>query len=350
MLQNHNMNYRVFSTLVCCLLILVGNYSSAQTPYDDFVPSTGIKPMLSLPSKIYRVNNVDTSSAVKYLLFEKGSNTLLYVGQNDNLIAAEILEAREIKWWSVDPKASKSPELTPYRFGFNNPIRYNDPDGQWEWDAVGNLSAHEGDNAGTLSTFLGANIQSSILFLIRGGYTPNNNGNFNLAAGQQISKNHLWIATNQETSTVVNNTTEATLHYFNGNGEPADVGDKTTNELITSTKFQEKHAKITSQHVEPSGYFSVDMTNKTFHIGNTGVDYSVTSNGNTSSVTYTLFTNTNKKSSIYSDGYWDPDFIDDWAGMQKPDELGPNLERFGGTPYPYLTRERTYFFKPVEEK
>jgi hypothetical protein len=31
------------------------------------------------------------------------------------------------------------------------------------------------------------------------------------------------------------------------------------------------------------------------------------------------------------------------------DEMGPNLE-WGGTPYPYKTREMTFFFKPVEEK
>jgi hypothetical protein len=60
------------------------------------------------------------------------------------------------------------------------------------------------------------------------------------------------------------------------------------------------------------------------------------------------------------DGFWDPDFIDenalggiphirDWT-KTNPDGPGPNLERFGGTPYYYKTRERTYFFKPVEKQ
>lgn len=87
------------------------------------------------------------------------------------------------------------------------------------------------------------------------------------------------------------------------------------------------------------GNFSVDLTDETFHIGRTNVDYKVSSNGQSSSVTYTLFAR---------DGFWDVDFIDEKAGMQKSDGPGPNLERFGGTPYHYKPREGTYFFKPVE--
>jgi hypothetical protein len=34
----------------------------------------------------------------------------------------------------------------------------------------------------------------------------------------------------------------------------------------------------------------------------------------------------------------------------KLDGMGPNLERFGGTPYPYKMRTRTYFFTPTPTK
>lgn len=90
------------------------------------------------------------------------------------------------------------------------------------------------------------------------------------------------------------------------------------------------------------------MTEKMFHIGNTNVSYRVNSNGKASSVSYTLFVN---------DGFWDPDFIDEktlgkipiinsWTNST-PDGMGPNLERFGGKPYHYLTRKITFFFKPI---
>ena len=38
------------------------------------------------------------------------------------------------RWLSVDPLRHKSPNYTPYRFGFNNPITFKDPNGQWEED------------------------------------------------------------------------------------------------------------------------------------------------------------------------------------------------------------------------
>ncbi|MFV0345982.1 MAG: RHS repeat domain-containing protein, partial [Bacteroidales bacterium] len=253
-------------------------------------------------------------------------------------------------WYGVDPKAADASGWSPYRAFFCNPIRYTDPDGQWEWDAVGNLVAEKGDQSYSLAKFLGTSQQNAMTILGRSGVTANDKGILNLKIGQQLSKNTLYIDTKATSGKVVNNTQEATSHYLSGNGQAADVGDVSTNQLLQTSKFQAKHKKITSQEVQPTGYFSVDLTDETFHIGNTGVDYSVSGNGNSSSVNYTFFTNP----TFGTDGFWDPDFIDEkvlggWLGIDKykPDGPGPNLERFGGTPYPYKTRERTYFFKPT---
>jgi hypothetical protein len=70
------------------------------------------------------------------------------------------------------------------------------------------------------------------------------------------------------------------------------------------------------------------MTKRVFHIGRTNVSYNVAPN----SVTYKLYD---------GDGFWDPDFIDEkFLGPNspyfRPDGPGPNLERFGGTPYYYI--------------
>ncbi|SIT14307.1 RHS repeat-associated core domain-containing protein [Belliella pelovolcani] len=39
------------------------------------------------------------------------------------------------RWGVVDPLASQAPGWTPYRFGFNNPIRYIDPNGLFETES-----------------------------------------------------------------------------------------------------------------------------------------------------------------------------------------------------------------------
>src|SRR5690606_11680882 len=66
---------------------------------------------------------------------------------------ARIYDSRLGRWMSVDPLAYKAPGWTPYRAFFNNPIRYIDSDGRWEWDANGNLVAQKGDQSYSLAKF-----------------------------------------------------------------------------------------------------------------------------------------------------------------------------------------------------
>lgn len=62
-------------------------------------------------------------------------------------------------WLSVDPMSDKAPGWTPYRYGFNNPASFVDPDGRWEIkvekDANGRnqmvVVGQKGDNLKSLS-------------------------------------------------------------------------------------------------------------------------------------------------------------------------------------------------------
>jgi len=49
---------------------------------------------------------------------------------------ARYYDPRVSVWLSVDPLAEQAPNWTPYRYGFNNPIRYTDPTGLWETDYI----------------------------------------------------------------------------------------------------------------------------------------------------------------------------------------------------------------------
>jgi len=137
---------------------------------------------------------------------------------------------------------------------------------------------------------------------------------------------------------VIDNSWQATIHYLFGDGSPVKIGPKTTQSLLQSPEFQKYNKAIMDHTKNGNGSFSVNMTDRVFHIGRTSVSYSINPNDNT--VTYNLFTN---------DGFWDPDFIDEryahyfsTSNAFTPDGKGPNLERFGGTPYDYIPVTITY--------
>jgi len=57
------------------------------------------------------------------------------------------------RWFVVDPMAEAAPDWTPYRYGFNNPMKYTDPTGMFEYVKggygedieVGNVWSHTAD-------------------------------------------------------------------------------------------------------------------------------------------------------------------------------------------------------------
>ena len=245
-----------------------------------------------------------------------GLNTLDYGARQYNPVLP--------MWDRVDPLAENNYEVSPYAYCDNDPVNKIDPDGNWGWDVNGNLHSEERDNEYTLSKFLNTSLYNSSLLLSTYRIIHKDNNEY-LKSGVILNKDNLCIIEYDHTAPVVHNTKEAVYHYYYGHGKAADVGDESTAELLSSPEFKRNHNAVTTKGREKES-FDVDMTNKTFHIGDTNVDYYVSNGKRSSSVTYTLFVN---------DGFKDP--------------LDIGIEA-GGTPYDYKIRRVTYFFKPVYNK
>ena len=153
--------------------------------------------------------------------------------------------------------------------------------------------------------------------------------------------NHAAHILQQEIITI-HNTKQALKHYFEGNGEPVNLGDETIQSLLDSTEFKYRDKRIKEglgdgKVTSKGGNFGVDLKWKIFHVGDTPVQYSVEilPNGK-AQVTYILFA---------GDGFWDYDIVGETIGIATPDGPGPNLEHSRGTPYYYNPVIKTYIFE-----
>lgn len=65
----------------------------------------------------------------------------------------------------------------------------------------------------------------------------------NLKEAQSFTKKYLWVDAKSANGTVIKNSKQAIANYYIGKGASADMGEKSTNELLSYNKFQVKHQK-----------------------------------------------------------------------------------------------------------
>ena len=82
-----------------------------------------------------------SASKNKYLYNGKELNEDFGLNLSD--YGARWYDASIGRWWNVDPLAEMAPELTGFRYGFNNPVSFFDPDGMWEKDEKDNWHSED---------------------------------------------------------------------------------------------------------------------------------------------------------------------------------------------------------------
>ena len=95
----------------------------------------------------YNANTFGFSSPYRFNSKEKDAETgLHYYG-------ARYYQSKLSMWLSVDPKAHMAPDWTPYRFNFDNPIKFIDPDGRFETPEAAFAFAKTNNITGTVLQF-----------------------------------------------------------------------------------------------------------------------------------------------------------------------------------------------------
>ena len=114
------------------LLLPIGLEAQTENPYAAFgyegkvltTPQERIKEMLLIP-------NIDTTSTVAVLGIETSKGKYYLFDKKHNILKeGDISQEQLAKFISVDPKAEKYPNLSPYVFVANMPIRAIDPMGK----------------------------------------------------------------------------------------------------------------------------------------------------------------------------------------------------------------------------
>ncbi|WP_068597635.1 hypothetical protein ACF3NR_08715 [Vaginella massiliensis] len=123
---------------------------------------------------------------------------------------------------------------------------------------------------------------------------------------------------------ILSNSSDAVDHYYNGNGEDAEIGMGAKRKLISNSETKRVINRLISGEANSlSNTFDVDLTNsyEGFHIGDTNVDYSTSC---------TISKCTTSFKAFVRDGFWDP--------------LDIGIE-IGGKPYNYVPWEFKISYK-----
>ncbi|MEM6829656.1 MAG: hypothetical protein AAF551_04010, partial [Bacteroidota bacterium] len=153
--------------------LLISLSCFAQQPFKDY----GYEVKISTLSKGKYIEDFTTDSLVQVgtIIMNRVTGKIVSFVEYDTTHSEATLDPQLIsRWMSPDPLAEEFYSWSPYNFVFNNPIRYNDPDGRAPNDPVKPFTRADlsrlGDNAGLMggsliqrNRIIGDNFEKDVL-------------------------------------------------------------------------------------------------------------------------------------------------------------------------------------------
>ena len=318
--QLGNTHYELTNHLGNVMAVITDEVSADSTPsiasLSDYYPFGMTEPgrNYSLPGDDYRFG---------YTGHEKEND----MAEGVYTTEYRLLDTRLGRWMSVDPMFAKYPDMSSYVYCGGNPVKFVDPDGRAVYGRLnedGSMSYAIVDNFDLekYGNLYNAFVENDrVMFVDKYGVSYKSTG---YGYYKYIDDSYEYEGkTTDYMGDVVDHTSEAVLHYYWGNGEPAVLGEKTRDEIFNSEDMVYYRNRIMNGETSsPSNGkdLGVNMTNesnRSYHVGCTTMSYRTKCDKNNCTTTYTFS----------GDGFWDIFWGEDHRG---------NSGELGGDPYPYV--------------